>query len=72
MADKELLLRLYDEQQSILGTDKIAFDQSAARNTPYSIDDEKNADEQVLTAEKFKTGRGGQVNNVLYSSTITR
>jgi hypothetical protein len=72
MADKELLLRLYDEQKSTLGTDKISYAESAARNTPYSIDDEKNADEQVLNAEKFKVGRGGQPNTVLYSSTITR
>lgn len=69
---KELLLRLYDEQQSTLGVDKITFDIGLARNTPYSIDATKEVDEQVLTAEKFKVGRGGQVNSVKYSDTVQR
>ena len=72
MAEKELLLRLYEAQQSQLGTDKITFDVGLARNTPFSIDATKEIDEQVLTAEKFKVGRGGQVNAVKYSDTIQR
>jgi len=72
MAEKELLLRLYDEQQSTLGTDNITFDIGLARNTPFSIDATKEADEQVLTAEKFKVGRGGQVNFQKYSDTVQR
>ena len=49
-----------------------SFDAGVAKQTPYSADDTKNADDQVLTAEKFRVGRGGQVNDVLYSSTVDR
>ncbi|CAB4142768.1 hypothetical protein UFOVP449_76 [uncultured Caudovirales phage] len=66
------ILEIYDEMQSQLGVDTITYDAGVAKQTPYSLDDTKNADDQVLTAEKFKVGRGGQVNNVLYSSTIDR
>ena len=66
------ILETYEEMQSQLGVDTISFDAGLAAATPYSIDDTKNADEQVLTAEKFRIGRGGQVNDTLYSSTVDR
>jgi hypothetical protein len=72
MAEKEPLLKLYDEMQSQLGTDKITYDIGLARNTPYSIDSSKEVDEQILTAEKFRVGRGGQINDVKYSDRIQR
>ena len=53
------ILDLYDAQKSALGVDKIGFDASVAAKTPYTTNDLKKADEQVLTAVKFKTGRGG-------------
>jgi hypothetical protein len=72
MAEKEPLLKMYDEMQSQLGTDKITYDIGLARNTPYSIDSSKEVDEQILTAEKFRVGRGGQINDVKYSDRIQR
>lgn len=66
------ILQTYEEMQTQLGVDKISFDAGVAKQTPYSADDSKNADDQVLTAEKFRVGRGGQVNDVLYSSTVDR
>lgn len=66
------ILETYEEMQSELGVDKISYDAGVAMQTPYSVDDSKNADDQVLTAEKFRVGRGGQVNDVLYSSTVDR
>jgi hypothetical protein len=66
------ILQTYDESQASLGVDKISYSEGLAKATPYSIDDTKNADEQVLTADKFRVGRGGQVNDVLYSSTVDR
>jgi|LakMenEpi03Aug12_release.lakeMendotaPanAssembly.Ray.scaffolds.fasta_scaffold4282553_1 hypothetical protein len=66
------ILETYEEMQTQLGVDKISYDAGVAAKTPYSQDDTKNADEQVLTAERFNVGRGGQVNNVLYSSTVDR
>jgi hypothetical protein len=32
----------------------------------------KKVDEQVLTAEKFKTGRGGEKNFAKYSDSVKR
>jgi len=32
----------------------------------------KKADEQVLTATKFKTGRGGELNEKKYSDSIKK
>ena len=37
--------------------------------TPYTTNDLKKADEQVLTAAKFKTGRGGTITEKKYSDT---
>jgi hypothetical protein len=63
---------LYKAQQSALGVDKINFDAGVNAKTPYTTNDLKKADEQVLTAEKFKTGRGGAVNEKKYSDTFKK
>jgi hypothetical protein len=61
---------LYKAQQSALGVDKIGFDAGVNAKTPYTTNDLKKADEQVLTAEKFKTGRGGAISEKKYSDTF--
>jgi hypothetical protein len=61
---------LYKAQQSSLGVDKIGFDAGVNAKTPYTTNDLKKADEQVLTAEKFKTGRGGTISEKKYSDTF--
>jgi hypothetical protein len=61
------ILDLYKSQQSALGVDKLGFNAGVAAKTPYTTNDLKNADEQVLTAAKFKTGRGGEKNFAKYS-----
>jgi hypothetical protein len=53
------ILDLYKSSQKELGTDKISKDASDALKTPYTTNDLKKVDEQILTATKFKTGRGG-------------
>jgi len=58
---------LYKAQQSALGVDKLGFDAGVNAKTPYTTNDLKKADEQVLTAAKFKTGRGGDINEKKYS-----
>jgi len=66
------LEELYKAQQTTLGVDKISFEAGKAANTPYSTNDLKKADEQVLTAAKFKTGRGGEKNFAKYSDSVKR
>jgi len=66
------ILDLYDAKQTELGVDKISFTAGQHAQTPYSIDDTKNVDEQMLTADRFGVGRGGSLNSVLYSSTVTK
>ena len=66
------LEELYKAQQTALGVDKISFEAGKAANTPYSTNDLKKADEQILTAEKFKTGRGGEKNFAKYSESVKR
>jgi len=61
---------LYKAQQTSLGVDKIGFDAGVNAKTPYTTNDLKKADEQVLTAEKFKTGRGGTLSEKKYSDTF--
>ena len=61
---------LYNAQQSALGVDKIGFDAGVNAKTPYTTNDLKKADEQILTAEKFKTGRGGVISEKKYSDTF--
>jgi len=64
------LLDTYKAQASALGVDKISFEAGQAANTPYSTNDLKKVDDQVLTAAKFKTGRGGEKNFAKYSETL--
>ena len=61
---------LYKAQQSALGVDKIGYSAGENAKTPYTTNDLKKADDQVLTAEKFKVGRGGEINDKLYSDTF--
>ena len=63
------ILELYKAQQSALGVDKLGFDAGVNAKTPYTTNDLQKADEQVLTATKFKTGRGGDVTEKKYSDT---
>ena len=62
----------YKAQQSTLGVDKIGFEAGVNAKTPYTTNDLKKADEQMLTATKFKTGRGGDVNEKKYSDTFKK
>ena len=66
------ILELYDAQKSALGVDKISFEAGVNAKTPYTSNDLQKADEQVLTAAKFKTGRGGEVNEKKYSDSVNR
>ena len=66
------ILELYKAQQSALGVDKISFEAGVNAKTPYTTNDLKKADEKVLTAAKFKVGRGGEVNEKKYSDTIKK
>lgn len=66
------ILELYDAQQSALGVDKISFEAGVNAKTPYTTNDLKKADDQILTAAKFKTGRGGEVNEKKYSDSIKK
>lgn len=63
------ILDLYKAGQSSLGVDKIGFEAGVAAKTPYTTNDLKKADDQILTATKFKTGRGGEKNFTKYSDT---
>jgi hypothetical protein len=63
---------LYKAQQSALSVDKIGFDAGINAKTPYTTNDLQKVDEQVLTATKFKTGRGGEVNEKKYSDTFKK
>jgi hypothetical protein len=60
------ILDTYKGRVTELGLDKIVPNASS-KGTPYTTDDLKKADEQVLTAAKFKTGRGGEVSGIKYS-----
>jgi hypothetical protein len=66
------ILELYKAGQKELGVDKIGFEAGVAAKTPYTTNDLKKADEQVLTAAKLKVGRNGEVNEKKYSDTIKR
>lgn len=63
---------IYKAQQSALGVDKIGFDAGVNAKTPYTTNDLKKADDQVLTAAKFKTGRGGEINEKKYSDSVKK
>jgi hypothetical protein len=65
------ILELYKAAQKSLGVDKISKEAGIKKQTPYTTDDLKKVDEQVLTASKFKTGRGGEVtSSPKYSATM--
>ena len=66
------ILEIYDEQKAAIGVDKISFDAGVNAKTPYTTNDLKKADEQVLTAAKFKVGRGGDISEKKYSDTVKR
>jgi hypothetical protein len=64
------ILDLYKAQQSALGVDKISFEAGVNAKTPYTTNDLKKVDDQVLTADKFKTGRGGSISEKKYSDSV--
>ncbi len=66
------ILELYEANKSALGVDKISFEAGVNAQTPYTTNDLKKADDQVLTAAKFKTGRGGEVNEKKYSDSVKK
>jgi hypothetical protein len=66
------ILDLYKSAQSSLGVDKISYAAGDNAKTPYTTNDLKKVDDQVVTAEKFKTGRGGEKNFAKYSDSISR
>lgn len=66
------ILETYEAQKSALGVDKISFDAAIKLKTPYTTDDLKKADDQVLNATKLKVGRGGELNATKYSDTVKR
>ena len=66
------ILELYKAAQSSLGVDKISFEAGSNAKTPYTTNDLKKVDDQVLTAAKYKTGRGGAINEKKYSDTFKK
>jgi hypothetical protein len=66
------ILELYKAAQSSLGVDKISYEAGNNAKTPYTTNDLKKADEQVLTASKYKVGRGGEVNDKKYSDSVKK
>jgi hypothetical protein len=66
------ILDLYKAQQSALGVDKISFEAGVNSKTPYTTNDLKKVDDQVLTAAKFKTGRGGEISEKKYSDSVKK
>jgi hypothetical protein len=63
------ILDLYKAAQKSLGVDKISYTAGDNAKTPYTTNDLKKADEQILTADKFKVGRGGAISEKKYSDT---
>ena len=61
------IMDIYDAKQSELGTDTISFNAGQSAITPYSLDDDFNVDDQILTADKFRVGRGGTLPSTKYS-----
>ena len=66
------ILELYKASQASLGVDKISHEAGVNAQTPYTTNDLKKVDDQVLTAAKFKTGRGGEVSEKKYSDSIKK
>jgi len=66
------ILELYKASQASLGVDKISFEAGVNAQTPYTTNDLKKVDDQVLTAAKFKTGRGGEISEKKYSDSVKK
>lgn len=66
------ILDTYNERKAELGVDKINFDAALAAKTPYTTNDNQKIDDQVMTAAKYKVGRGGELNEKKYSDTLTK
>ena len=66
------ILELYKASQASLGVDKITFEAEVNAQTPYTTNDLKKVDDQVLTAAKFKTGRGGEISEKKYSDSVKK
>ena len=66
------ILEIYDEQKTAIGVDKISFEAGVNAKTPYTTNDLKKADEQLLNAAKLKVGRGGEVNEKKYSDSVKK
>ena len=68
----QTIMDIYNSKQSELGTDKISKAAGDAHKTPYTTDDLKKADDAVLSADKFKVGRGGELPAAKYSESVKR
>ena len=66
------ILELYKAAQSSLGVDKISFEAGKNAQTPYTTNDLKKVDDQILTADKFKTGRVGEISDKKYSNSVKK
>ena len=66
------ILELYKAAQKNLGVDKITKEAGITKQTPYTTNDLKKIDEQVLTANKFKGGRKGELKSAKYSDSIKK
>mgnify|MGYP000079203761 CR=1 FL=1 len=66
------ILELYKAAQSSLGVDKISFEAGKNAQTPYTTNDLKKVDDQILTADKFKTGRVGEISDKKYSDSVKK
>ncbi len=66
------ILDLYKSSQKDLGVDKISFAAFENAKTPYTTNDLKKADDKILTAEKLKVGRTGNLNEKRYSDTLKK
>lgn len=66
------ILDLYKSSQKELGVDKISFDAGINAKTPYTTNDLQKADDKVLTAERLKVGRTGNLNEKKYSDGVKK
>jgi hypothetical protein len=66
------ILELYKAAQSSLGVDKISYEAGKNAQTPYTTNDLKKVDDQILTADKFKVGRTGVVTGTKYSDSVKK
>lgn len=66
------ILDLYKSSQKDLGVDKISYAAYENAKTPYTTNDLKKADDKVLTAERLKVGRTGNLNEKKYSDGVKK